>query len=279
MFSKEKNDLSAPYLGETRRMNKALQSVALYSLIKRLSDYVADHYSGDDFRHPYPLQAKQADLSARRPVSGAISHLKKPDKTAFEKPEQETAESDSYSVPEHAGRASLSSGGETYATMLSLPDEEEEDEEKRKEEYDLPVFAIADTGDDDYPKFPFDPAFRLRELDRSFGETILDLIKEKGMSPITFYNRANISRQLYHRITTQFDKPPKKHIALACAVALKLDLDETRALLEKAGYALSHSDLTDVIVEAFITNRFYDIFTINEYLYEYDRGTLGSGMD
>ncbi|MCR4607824.1 MAG: hypothetical protein K5771_08880 [Oscillospiraceae bacterium] len=119
---------------------------------------------------------------------------------------------------------------------------------------------------------------RIAKLDKSFGETLLDLIEEKQLKNSEFYNRANISKQLFYRITTQFDNPPKKNIALACAIALRLDLEETKALLEKAGYALSHSRLTDVIVEAFIAAKHYDIFDINEYLYESDADLLGSDM-
>ncbi len=62
---------------------------------------------------------------------------------------------------------------------------------------------------------------------------------------------------------------PSKKTALALAVALKLNLDETESLLKRAGYALSHSSKMDVIIEYFIINGKYDINKINEVLFSY----------
>ena len=170
--------------------------------------------------------------------------------------------------------------------MYSLTEEEEEDQPGPHLHYSVPAPArrqddrISMLSREDMFSAPEEKiAERIRQLDKSFGETLLDLIEEKRMKNSEFYNRANISKQLFHRITTQTDRPPKKNIALACAVALRLDLEETKSLLEKAGYALSPADVTDVIVEAFISAKHYDIFDINEYLYKYERGLLGSSMN
>ena len=152
------------------------------------------------------------------------------------------------------------------------------EEEPERKDYKYSIQAPAPHMAMPSPAVPSEDTDWLGKLDESFGEALLALIAEKQIKNSEFYNRANISKQLFHRITTQTDRPPKKNIALACAVALRLDLKETRELLEKAGYALSHSDLTDVIVEAFINAKHYDIFDINEYLYRYDRGLLGSSM-
>ena len=69
---------------------------------------------------------------------------------------------------------------------------------------------------------------------------------------------------------------PGKRTILALAIALELNLQETDDLLKRAGYALSHSQKGDVIVEYFIINKNYDIYEINEVLFTYDQPLLGA---
>ena len=121
----------------------------------------------------------------------------------------------------------------------------------------------------------FDPDTGEVQCGISFGEAVDRLLEEKNMSVAEFYRRSNITRSVMSRMRKK-DSSPMKYTALACAVALRLDLEETDELLQYAGFCLSPSSRTDVILSYYIRNHFYDIDAINLVLFEKGLHCLGS---
>ena len=99
------------------------------------------------------------------------------------------------------------------------------------------------------------------------------------MTDAQCYKKANVDRRLFSKIRSDPDYRPSKPTVFAFAIALELSLPETKNLLQKAGFALTHSSKLDVVLEYFIKRRFYDILQINEVLFDLDLPLLGNSSN
>ena len=114
------------------------------------------------------------------------------------------------------------------------------------------------------------------KMDASFSDTLMALIDATGEKPSNIYHKACVSKQVFSKINSNSNYQPLKATAIAFCLALELDLEEAQELLARAGFTLSKSSLSDVIIMYCIENKIYNVMMVNEMLFEYDLAQIGS---
>lgn len=115
---------------------------------------------------------------------------------------------------------------------------------------------------------------RLRHLSDTFSEYLFYLIEDKGMDNVEVYKRAIVDKKVFSKIKNDPNYHPQKMTAMCLCVGAKLNLDETKDLLARAGYALSPCEMTDVIFAYFIENEIYDMIELDIQLEEHGQKCL-----
>ena len=115
----------------------------------------------------------------------------------------------------------------------------------------------------------------MNQMEETFSQRLLRMIDERGMSDSEVYTKACVDRRHFSKIRKDINYAPNKKTVLAFTIALELSLDEAKDLLRSAGFALSRSSKTDIIVAYFLQNKIYDMFEINDVLYAYGQPVFG----
>ncbi len=110
---------------------------------------------------------------------------------------------------------------------------------------------------------------RMGHISDTFSQYLMYLIQDKKMENAEVYKRAIVDKKIFSKIKNNADYHPKKLTALCLCVGAKLNLDESKDLLARAGYALSPCDKTDIIFSYFIENEIYDMIELDIQLEEH----------
>ena len=111
----------------------------------------------------------------------------------------------------------------------------------------------------------------MNQMEETFSQRLLRMIDERGMTDSEAYTKAHVDRRHFSKILKDVNYTPNNKTVLAFTIALELSLDEAKDLLRSAGFALSRSSKTDIIVAYFLQNKIYDMFEINDVLYAYEQ--------
>ena len=110
---------------------------------------------------------------------------------------------------------------------------------------------------------------RMKHMTDTFSEYLMYLIREKHMENAEVWKRAIVDKKIFSKIKNNVNYHPNKLTALCLCVGAKLNLDESKDLLARAGYALSPCDKTDIIFSYFIENEIYDMIELDIQLEEH----------
>ena len=114
--------------------------------------------------------------------------------------------------------------------------------------------------------------------EKTFSEYLLDLLRERDGKDSEVYKRAEVSKQLFSKILSNKDYQPTKTTVIQLALGLQLDLAQTQKLLGKAGYTLTRSSKTDLVVQYYIERKIYNVTFINTALDDCGLPLLKTGL-
>ena len=104
------------------------------------------------------------------------------------------------------------------------------------------------------------------EIEDPFMEYIYQLMDERGIEKDSdVYKKAGLSRSQWGNYKNS-DTVPNKQNAIAIALAMRLDVQETEELLNRIGFTLSRSSKWDCVIKACINNCYYDLIDVNMVL-------------
>ena len=185
--------------------------------------------------------------------------------------------------------------GRCYALDLNFDNDSDKSEQSKAEENKNECTSDIKYSDRRSPKDNFDPKLvselmrinlnedssirsSISAVNLSFVQKVQEYIKNKGLLETDVYKAAHIDRKLFSKMICSKNYTPSKDTVLAIIFGLRLSYEEAVDLLERAGYALSHSIKRDIIIEYFIKAGEYNLNNINAFLYNMNERPIGRNL-
>lgn len=102
----------------------------------------------------------------------------------------------------------------------------------------------------------------------TYSAVVTKYISEGRSTAEALCQKANFESAYFDKLRQADTYIPGKGEAVAVCFGLKLNFEETRALLKTAGYALTNSSKADLIIRYFIINNIYLLSDLNYVLNE-----------
>lgn len=112
------------------------------------------------------------------------------------------------------------------------------------------------------------------KIEVPFQEMLTNLIERSKLKDIDICKRIYMNRKWLSKIRTQVNHQPSKNEVIKLAIALHLNMDETRELLKSLRYTLATHEITDLIISYHIDHKNFDIVYINMTLFEFNQKIL-----
>lgn len=225
----------------------------------KLEEYIDENYveekTGEEYLHGYRIDTLYAGSSLRSETSGkpkgGREKLSKKDFSPIKIGRKSKDASPSFEEEEVCDESPI------YADSMMMLAEEDGEAEPFIDEYGLTPAATEALKK------------RLEHLSDTFSQYLMFLVEDKGLKAPEVYTGACVDKRTYSKIKKNIHYHPDKKTALCLCIGARLNIDQTKDLLAKAGYALSNSDMTDVIFQFFIENEIYSIVDLDIILEEH----------
>lgn len=109
----------------------------------------------------------------------------------------------------------------------------------------------------------------LKNVEVSFSNKLMEIIRLKNLNEVEVYKKADIDRRHFSKIRSNSDYRPTKDTIILLCLSMNLNYEEVEDLLNRAGFSFSKSDKRDLIAEYFFKKHNYDILLYKETLYKY----------